>query len=46
MVIVVGSMTFTGVSIVASMAYAWGFAMEMTKLVSCEDAFLQRCDTV
>ena len=38
MVIVVGSLIFTEVSMVAIMANVWGFAMEMTKLVSCEDA--------
>ena len=37
MVIVVGSRILIGVSMVASIAYAWGWAKEMTKLVSCEE---------
>jgi len=28
------------------MAYVLGFIMEMTKLVSCEDISLRRCDTM
>jgi len=36
-VIVVGSLILIGVSMVASIAYAWGCAREMTKLVSCEE---------
>jgi hypothetical protein len=35
---------FIGVSMVASMAYAWGFAREMTKMVICEEVFLRRCE--
>jgi hypothetical protein len=40
MVIVVGSLIF--VSMVVIMAYVWGLAIDMTKLVSCEDVSLQR----
>ena len=46
MVIVMVSLTFTGVSIADIVAYAWGFAMEMTKLMSCEGVSLRRCDTM
>ena len=42
MVIVVGSLILIGESRVASIAYAWGLAMEITKLVSCEDVSLRR----
>ena len=28
----------------ASIAYAWGFAREMTKLVSCVEVSLRRCE--
>ena len=41
-VIVVGSLILIGESRVASIAYAWGCAMEITKLVSCEEVFLRR----
>ena len=44
MVIVVGSLFFTRVSVVAIKAYVWGFAMDMTKLASCENVSLRRCD--
>ena len=44
MVIVVGSLIFTGLSVMAIMAYAWGFATDMTKLVRYVDGFLRRCD--
>ena len=42
MVIVVGSLILIGESRVASIAYAWGLAMEITKLVSCEEVSLRR----
>jgi hypothetical protein len=42
MVIVVGSRILTCVSMVASIAYAWGLAREMLKLVSCEEVSLRR----
>jgi hypothetical protein len=32
------------VSMVASMAYALGFAREMTKLVICEEVSFLRCE--
>ncbi len=41
MVIVVGSRILIGVSMVASIAHAWGWAKEMTKLVSCEEVSLR-----
>ena len=40
--IVVGSRILTGVSMVDSLAYVRGLAMDMTKLVSCEDVSLRR----
>jgi hypothetical protein len=43
MVIVVGSLILNGVSMVVIMAYVWGFTIDMTKLVSCEDVSLRRC---
>ncbi len=42
MVIVMGSLILIGVSIVASIAYAWEWVKEITKLVSCEEVFLRR----
>jgi hypothetical protein len=42
MVIVVGSFILISVSIVASIAYAWGLAKQMTKPVCCVDASLRR----
>jgi len=42
MVMVVKSLILIGVSIMASIAYAWGCAKEMTKLVSCEEVSLRR----
>ncbi len=44
MAIVVGSLILIGVSIVASIAYAWGLAKEMTMLVCCVDVSLRRCE--
>jgi hypothetical protein len=44
MVIVVGILILIGVSMVVNIAYVRGFAIEMTKLVSCEDVSLRRCD--
>ena len=44
MVIVVGSLILTRVSMVMIMACAWGLAIDMTKLVSCVDVSLRRCD--
>ncbi len=44
MVIVVGSLILIGVSMVASSAYAWGLAKEMTKLVCCVEVSLRRCE--
>ena len=44
MVIVVGSLILTWVSMGVIMVYVWGFALEMTKLVNCEDLFLRRCE--
>jgi len=41
-VMVVGSRILIGVSMVASIAYSWGCANEMTKSVSCEEGFLRR----
>ena len=46
MVIVVGSLIFTGVSMVVNMAYVWGLAIDMTKLVSCVYVSLRRCGMV
>ena len=40
--IAVGSLILIGVSMVASIAYAWGCDREMTKLVSCEEVSLRR----
>ena len=40
-VMVVGIRILIGVSIVAIIAYAWGWAREMTKLVSCEELSLR-----
>ena len=42
MVIVVGSRILIGESAVVSIAYIWGFAMEITKLVSCDEVSLRR----
>ena len=42
MVIVVGSRILIWVSMVASIAYAWGLAREMTKLVKCEEVSFRR----
>ncbi len=42
MVIVVGSRILTGMSMVDSMSYVCGLAMNATKLVSCEDVSLRR----
>ena len=42
MVIVVGSLILICISMVASVAYAWGLAKEMTKLVKCEEVSLRR----
>ncbi len=42
MVIVVGSLILIGVSMVANIAYAWGCAREMTKLVNWEEVSLRR----
>ncbi len=42
MVIVMGSLILIGVSMVASIAYAWGLAKEMTKLASCDEVSLRR----
>ncbi len=44
MVMVVGSIILTGVSMVVIIAYVYGFAIERTKLVSCEDVSLRRCE--
>ena len=44
MVMVMGSRILTGVPMVDIMAYMCGLAMDMTKLVSCEDVSLQRCE--
>ena len=44
MVIVVGSLILFGVSRVVIMSYVWGCSIDMTKLVSCEDVFLRRCE--
>ena len=41
MVIVVGSLILIFVSMVASIAYVYGLAKEMTKLVSCEEESLR-----
>ena len=41
---VVGSLILIGVSMVASIAYAWGFANEMTKLVNSDEVSLRRCE--
>ena len=42
MVIVVGSRILIGESRVVSIAYVWGFATEITKLVSCDEVSLRR----
>ncbi len=42
MVIVVKSLILMGVSIVAIIAYAWGMAKEMMRLVCCVDVSLRR----
>ena len=44
MVIVVGILIFTGVSTVGIMACVRGLAIDMTKLVSCDDMSLRRRD--
>jgi len=44
MVIVVGSLILIGVSMVVIMAYVLELAIDMTKLVSCVDVSLRRCD--
>ena len=44
MVIVGGSMSLNGVSMVVIITYVCRFAIDMTKLVSFEDVFLRRCD--
>ena len=44
MVIVVGSLIFTGVSMVVIMAYVWGLSIKMTKLVRCDNVPLRRYD--
>ena len=46
MVIVVGSLILICVSIVAIIAYAWRWAKEMTKLVSCEEVSLRRREMI
>ena len=46
MVIVVGSLILIGESRVVSIAYAWGCAMEITKLVSCEEVSLRRWEMI
>ena len=43
-VIVVGSRIMAGVSMVDIMAYVCGLAIDMTKLVSCEEESLRRCE--
>jgi len=45
-VIVVGSRILTGVSMVDIMAYVCGLAIDMTKLVSCEEVSLRRCEVI
>ncbi len=42
--IVVGSLILTGVSMVDIMAYVCGFAIDMTKFVSCVEVSLRRCE--
>jgi hypothetical protein len=42
MVIVVGSRILTRVSMVDSMAYVCGLAIDMTKSASCDDISLRR----
>ena len=42
--IVVGRRILSGVSMVDIMAYVWGLAIDMTKLVSCEDVSLRMCE--
>jgi len=44
MVIVAGSLIFTGVFMVVIMAYVWGLVIDMIKLVSYEDVSLRRCE--
>ena len=44
MVIVVGSLILIGASIAASIAYVWGLARELTKLVCCVEVSLRRCE--
>ena len=44
MVMVVGSPIFSGVSMVAIMAYAWGFAKEITKMVVYEEVSFLGCE--
>ena len=41
---VVGSRISTGVSMVGIMAYVCGLAIDMTKLTSCEEVSLRRCE--
>ena len=41
---VVGSLIFMGVSMVASIAYACGLVREMTKLVCWEELSFRMCD--
>ena len=42
--IVVGSLILIEVSMVDIMAYVCGFAIDMTKFVSCEEVSLRRCE--
>ena len=44
MVIVVGILTFIGLSMVASIAYACGLVNEMTKLVCWDEVSFRMCD--
>ena len=44
MVIVIGSLIFNGVSRMVIIAYVWGLASDMTKLVNCVDESLRRCE--
>ena len=46
MVIVVGSLVLIGESRVVSIAYVWGFAMEITKLVSIDEVPLRRWEMI
>ena len=44
MVMMVVSLILIRVSMVASMAYAWGLANEIAKFIICEEVPFRRCE--